>query len=176
MILCKQALAKQIDSAVFPGQQGGPLEHVIAAKAQAAYEALQPSYKTYQQQVLSNAKLMADILQHHGCKLVAFGTETHLLLINVKASFNLSGLMAQDILAKINIVCNKNLIIGDTEPIHTSGIRLGTPAITTRGFQAPQITILTNAIINVLQDPSDQNITKHKIIISNLLKDFKLYE
>src|SRR5699024_2520611 len=135
MILCKEEYKKQIDKTIFPGIQGGPLEHVIAAKAVAFGEALQDDFKTYQQQVVKNAKVLADTLSQEGFRVVSGGTDNHLVCVDVKGSVNITGKVAEETLDAIGITCNKNTIPFDQEkPFVTSGLRLGTPAATTRGF------------------------------------------
>ena len=135
LILCKEEYAKKIDSAVFPGTQGGPLMHIIAAKAVAFKEALKPSFIDYQKQVTANAKALAEGLMKRGVDLVSGGTDTHLILIDLKKT-GVSGRQLQEMLDRVNITCNKNTIPFDPEkPTVTSGVRLGTPALTTRGFK-----------------------------------------
>ena len=135
VIMCKEELAADIDRAVFPGMQGGPLMHIIAAKAACFYEALQPEFKDYATQVIKNAKAFEDSLKEEGFRLVADGTDNHLLLIDVKASCGMSGKKAERLLDEINITANKNAIPFDSEkPFKASGIRVGTPAMTTKGF------------------------------------------
>ncbi|HBP38889.1 MAG TPA: serine hydroxymethyltransferase [Clostridiales bacterium] len=135
MIFCKSEYAKAIDSAVFPGQQGGPLMHVIAGKAVALQEALQPEFKNYQQRILDNAQALAQGLLKRGLKLVSGGTDTHLMLVDLRGT-GVTGKTMQLRLDEVNITCNKNGIPYDPEkPFITSGIRLGTPAVTTRGMQ-----------------------------------------
>ena len=140
-------IAKKIDKAVFPGEQGGPLMHVIAAKGISFGEALLPSFKTYQEQVIKNAKKLSSELINLGYKIITGGTDNHLMLVDVKNSIGLTGLEAENILAKINITCNKNAIPFDTEkPKYTSGIRLGTPAITTRGMKEAEMVKIAHLI------------------------------
>ena len=135
VIMCKEELGKDIDRAVFPGMQGGPLMHIIAAKATCFYEALQPEFKDYAKQIIKNAKALEQSLKEEGFRLVADGTDNHLLLIDVKASCGMSGKKAERLLDEINITANKNAIPFDTEkPFKASGIRVGTPAMTTKGF------------------------------------------
>ncbi|WP_270525963.1 serine hydroxymethyltransferase [Longibaculum muris] len=135
VIMCKKELAADIDRAVFPGMQGGPLMHIIAAKAACFYEALQPEFKDYALQIIKNAKALEESLKEEGFRLVADGTDNHLLLIDVKASCGMSGKKAERLLDEINITANKNAIPFDTEkPFKASGIRVGTPAMTTKGF------------------------------------------
>ena len=135
LILCKEELAKQIDKAVFPGTQGGPLEHIIAAKAVCFGEAMKPEFKTYQEQVVKNAKALADALLKEGFDLMSGGTDNHLMLVDLR-NFHVTGKEMQKRLDEVYITANKNSIANDPEsPFVTSGIRIGTPAITTRGFK-----------------------------------------
>ncbi len=135
MLLCKADLAKQIDKAVFPGSQGGPLEHIIAAKAVCFGEAMKPEFKAYQQQVVANAKALAEALVKEGFNLVSGGTDNHLMLVDLR-NFHVTGKEMQKRLDEVYITANKNSIANDPEkPFVTSGIRVGTPAITTRGFK-----------------------------------------
>ena len=135
VIMCKEELGKAIDKAVFPGMQGGPLMHIIAAKAACFYEALQPEFKDYANQIMKNAKALEQSLKEEGFRLVADGTDNHLILIDVKASCGISGKKAERLLDEIHITANKNAIPFDTEkPFKASGIRVGTPAMTTKGF------------------------------------------
>ena len=135
VIMCKEELGKDIDRAVFPGMQGGPLMHIIAAKAACFYEALKPEFKDYAKQIIKNAKALEQSLKEEGFRLVADGTDNHLILIDVKASCGISGKKAERLLDEINITANKNAIPFDTEkPFKASGIRVGTPAMTTKGF------------------------------------------
>ena len=135
VIMCKEELGKAIDKAVFPGMQGGPLMHIIAAKAACFYEALQPEFKDYAKQIMKNSKALEQSLKEEGFRLVADGTDNHLILIDVKASCGMSGKKAERLLDEIHITANKNAIPFDTEkPFKASGIRIGTPAMTTKGF------------------------------------------
>ncbi len=135
VIMCKEELGKAIDKAVFPGMQGGPLMHIIAAKAACFYEALQPEFKDYANQIMKNAKALEQSLKEEGFRLVADGTDNHLILIDVKASCGMSGKKAERLLDEIHMTANKNAIPFDTEkPFKASGIRVGTPAMTTKGF------------------------------------------
>ncbi len=135
VIMCKEQFAADIDRAVFPGMQGGPLMHIIAAKAACFYEALQPEFKEYAKQIIKNTKALEKSLKEEGFRLVAGGTDNHLLLVDVKASCGISGKKAERLLDEINITANKNAIPFDTEkPFKASGIRVGTPAMTTKGF------------------------------------------
>ncbi|HET7559222.1 MAG TPA: serine hydroxymethyltransferase [Limnochordia bacterium] len=150
MVLCTEEYAKALDKAVFPGLQGGPLMHVIAAKAVALKEAQTPEFKTYQQQILKNAQALAERLTTHGFRLVSGGTDNHLMLVDVKAK-GLTGKEAEAQLDLIGITANKNTIPFDTEsPFVTSGIRLGTPAATTRGFKEAEMTALADIIADAL--------------------------
>ena len=135
VIMCKEELGKAIDKAVFPGMQGGPLMHIIAAKAACFYEALQPEFKDYAKQIMKNSKALEQSLKEEGFRLVADGTDNHLILIDVKASCGISGKKAERLLDEIHMTANKNAIPFDTEkPFKASGIRVGTPAMTTKGF------------------------------------------
>ncbi len=173
MILCREEYAKAVDKAVFPGTQGGPLMHVIAAKAVALGEALQPSFKTYIQQVLDNAQALATALTDNGFRLVSGGTDNHLLLVDVK-SIGLTGHEAETALDDCNITCNKNGIPFDTEkPTVTSGIRLGTPAVTTRGMKEADMKVIADAIKAVLVDKDPEKATA---MVAELTKKYPLYE
>lgn len=157
MILCKEEYKKQIDKTIFPGIQGGPLEHVIAAKAVAFGEALQDDFKTYQQQVIKNAKVLADTLNKEGFRVVSGGTDNHLVCVDVKGSVNITGKVAEEALDSIGITCNKNTIPFDQEkPFVTSGLRLGTPAATTRGFDEAAFEEVAKIISLVLKDPENE--------------------
>ena len=161
MILCKEAYKKQIDKTIFPGIQGGPLEHVIAAKAVAFGEALQDDFKTYQQQVIKNAKVLADTLNKEGFRVVSGGTDNHLVCVDVKGSVNITGKVAEEALDSIGITCNKNTIPFDQEkPFVTSGLRLGTPAATTRGFDEAAFEEVAKIISLVLKDPENETTLK----------------
>ena len=142
MILCKQALAKQIDSAIFPGSQGGPLEHIIAAKAVALGEAMKPEFKAYQQQIVNNAAALAKALMAQGFDLVSGGTDNHMMLVDLRPA-RLTGKEMERRLDEVNITVNKNAIPNDPEkPFVTSGIRVGTPAATTRGFREEDMAVI----------------------------------
>ena len=139
----REDIIKKINKVVFPGVQGGPLMHVIAAKAQCFYEALQPEFKEYQLQVIKNIKTLEKVLKEEGIRLVSNGTDNHLLLLDVKNSVGITGKKAEEVLDKINITVNKNTIPNDLEsPMVTSGIRIGSPAMTTRGFKEEEFAIL----------------------------------
>ena len=168
--------AKKVNSLIFPGIQGGPLEHVIAAKAVAFKEALDPSFKTYQQQVIKNAQALAKSLQAENIELVSGGTDNHLLLVKTD-SVGLSGKEAEQCLEKVHITCNKNMVPGDKRsPFVTSGIRLGTPALTTRGFGEKQMQSVAQIISTVLKNPQDQEIhSRAKQNVADLCRQFPLY-
>ena len=151
MILCRAEYAALIDKTVFPGLQGGPLMHQIAGKAVCFYEALQPEFKLYQRQVKANARALAEALQAEGFRLVAGGTDSHLMLIDL-TPLGMTGKLAQQVLDSVNITTNKNMIPYDTQkPFVTSGIRVGTPAVTTRGMREPQMAIIANLIARALR-------------------------
>ncbi|MDW5471069.1 serine hydroxymethyltransferase [Staphylococcus equorum] len=157
MILCKEEYKKQIDKKIFPGIQGGPLEHVIAGKAVAFGEALQDDFKTYQQQVVNNAKTLADTLTKEGYRVVSGGTDNHLVSVDVKGSVGITGKVAEETLDAVGITCNKNTIPFDQEkPFVTSGVRLGTPAATTRGFDEAAFEEVAKVISLVLRNPEDE--------------------
>lgn len=156
MILCKEKYAKAIDKAIFPGIQGGPLMHVIAAKAVAFGEALQPEFKVYAQQVIDNAKALAAALEEKGLTIVSGGTDTHVMLVDVRNT-GLTGKEAEHLLDEVGITCNKNTIPFDpASPFVTSGIRLGTPALTTRGLQVKDMEEIADIIAAVLKNPEDK--------------------
>lgn len=157
MILCKEEYKKEIDKKIFPGIQGGPLEHVIAGKAIAFGEALQDEFKTYQEQVIKNAQTLASTLTNEGFRVVSGGTDNHLVAVDVKSSVSITGKIAEETLDAIGITCNKNTIPFDQEkPFVTSGIRLGTPAATTRGFDKKAFEEVGKIISLVLKNPEDE--------------------
>ena len=159
VIFCKEKYAKDLDRVVFPGIQGGPLMHVIAGKAQRFYEAMQDDFKEYAQNIIKNAKALASSLEEEGFRLVAGGTDNHLLLVDVKSTFNMTGKEAEAILDSINITANKNAIPFDTEkPFKTSGIRLGTAAMTTRGFNEDDFRRVGKIIGSALSNPDESNL------------------
>ncbi|HTY88275.1 MAG TPA: ribose 5-phosphate isomerase B [Candidatus Acidoferrum sp.] len=152
LILCPEKFAKEIDSTVFPGIQGGPLEHVIAAKAVCFQEALQPAFKVYQEQIVKNARALAEGMKRNGYRLVSGGTDNHLMLVDVGAK-NLTGKDCQAALDEAGITVNKNTIPFETRsPFQASGVRLGTPAVTTRGMKEPEMAAIADMISEVLQD------------------------
>ncbi|HOJ46546.1 MAG TPA: serine hydroxymethyltransferase, partial [Bacillota bacterium] len=173
MILCKEQYAKDIDRAVFPGIQGGPLMHVIAAKAVAFKEALDPSFKKYQAAILDNAKALAEGLIEEGWRLVSGGTDNHLMLVDVKAK-GMTGKDAEHILDSVGITVNKNTIPFDTEkPFVTSGIRLGTPALTTRGMGKAEMKKIASIIDIALVE---KDFEKAKSMVQELTEAFPLYK
>ena len=152
MILCKEELAKKIDSAIFPGSQGGPLEHIIAAKAVALGEAMKPEFKTYQQQIVKNAATLARALMAEGFDLVSGGTDNHLMLVDLRPA-HLTGKEMEKRLDEVNITVNKNAIPNDPEkPFVTSGIRVGTPAATTRGFREEDMAVIARLMWQTATD------------------------
>ena len=156
IILMRPENEKALNSAIFPGLQGGPLMHVIAAKAVAFQEALQPSFRAYQQQVLDNAKVLAGVLVDRGLRIVSGRTESHMMLVDLRAK-GINGKEAEAALGRAHITVNKNSIPNDPEkPFVTSGIRLGSPAMTTRGFGAEESALVAELIADVLERPSDE--------------------
>ncbi|MEG0289977.1 MAG: serine hydroxymethyltransferase [Erysipelotrichaceae bacterium] len=163
IIICKEKYASLIDKKVFPGMQGGPLMHIIAAKAVCFNEAMQPGFKEYQQQIVVNAKALAKTMEEEGFRIVSGGTDNHLMLIDVMGSIHMSGKQAEKLLDEAGITCNKNTIPFDQEkPFVTSGIRLGTPAMTTRGFKEKEFIQVGKWISDVLKHPDDLDYI-HKI-------------
>lgn len=173
-----EEIIKKVNKVIFPGIQGGPLMHVIAAKAQCFYEALQPEFKEYQKQVIKNMKAMSDYLKSKGVKVISDGTDNHLILIDVKSSFDLSGKKAEKILDEIHITCNKNTIPFDTEsPFITSGIRIGSPAMTTRGLKEEEFKLIGEIIYKSLSNVDDKDIQKEcKKEVLELTKKFPIYK
>ncbi len=176
-ILAKEEFGKQIDKAIFPGMQGGPLMHIIAGKAVCFKEASMPEFKTYQKQVLLNAQKMAEELLARGFRLVSGGTDNHLVLLNL-TNKNLTGKDAEKLLDAANITTNKNTVPNDPNgPFVTSGIRLGTPAMTTRGFREPEIAKVVEAIAIILDNPNDgASMEKAKMIVKELCDAYPLYK
>lgn len=155
-------IAKKIDKTIFPGIQGGPLMHVIAAKAECFYEALQPEFKTYQENVLKNIKVLAETLSNEGFRIISGGTDNHLILVDVKSGCGLTGKDAQNLLDRIHITTNKNTIPGDTEsPMVTSGLRLGSPAMTTRGFTESDFEQVGHIIATALKNSDNEEILEN---------------
>ena len=176
MIMCKEEYAKAIDKSIFPGIQGGPLMHVIAAKAVAFGEALQPEFKEYAKRVIVNAQTLAEALQQEGFTIVSGGTDTHVLLVDLRA-VGLTGKVAEHILDEVGITCNKNTIPFDPEsPFVTSGIRLGTPALTTRGLNAEDMKEIASIIALVLKHPEDTAAQEEaKERVAKLCKQYPMY-
>jgi len=158
LIMCKEEHGKAIDSAVFPGNQGGPLMHVIAAKAICFGEALKPSFKQYQAQVISNASALADSLSEFGFHLVSGGSDNHLMLVDLRPSHpDLTGKQAQIALEGANVTLNRNTVPGETRsPFQTSGLRIGTPAVTSRGMREPEMSEIGAIINQVIANPEDE--------------------
>lgn len=155
-------IAKKIDKTIFPGIQGGPLMHVIAAKAECFYEALQPEFKTYQENVLKNIKVLAETLSNEGFRIISGGTDNHLILVDVKSGCGLTGKDAQNLLDRIHITTNKNTIPGETEsPMVTSGLRLGSPAMTTRGFTEADFEQVGHIIATALKNSDNEEILEN---------------
>lgn len=171
-----EAIAKKINSAIFPGIQGGPLMHVIAGKAVAFKEALTPEFKAYQEQVVKNAKVLADTLIERGLRIVSGGTESHVMLVDLRPK-NLTGKEAEAILGAAHMTCNKNGIPNDPQkPMVTSGIRLGTPAMTTRGFKEEQVRATAHLIADVLDKPHDEaNLAAVREKVAKLTAAFPVY-
>jgi glycine hydroxymethyltransferase len=178
-----EALAKKINTAVFPGMQGGPLMHVIAAKAVAFGEALKPSFRLYAKNVVENAKALAETLKSHGLDIVSGGTDTHLMLVDLRPK-RLTGKVAELALGRAHITCNKNGIPFDPEkPMVTSGIRLGTPACTTRGFGIAEFRQVGDMIVEVLDVLSQKNVEEDSLVeaavsgkVKSLLSRFPIYQ
>ncbi len=176
MIMCKEEYAKAIDKSIFPGIQGGPLMHVIAAKAVAFGEALQPEFKEYAKQVIVNAQTLAEALQQEGFTIVSGGTDTHVLLVDLR-TVGLTGKVAEHVLDEVGITCNKNTIPFDPEsPFVTSGIRLGTPALTTRGLNAEDMKEIASIISSVLKQPEDTAVlAEAKQRVAALCEKYPMY-
>lgn len=176
MIMCKEEYAKAIDKSIFPGIQGGPLMHVIAAKAVAFGEALQPEFKEYAKQIIVNAQTLADALQEEGFTIVSGGTDTHVLLVDLR-TVGLTGKVAEHVLDEVGITCNKNTIPFDPEsPFVTSGIRLGTPALTTRGLHAEDMKEIASIISLVLKQPEDTAVlAEAKQRVAALCEKYPMY-
>lgn len=177
MIICKEQYAKQIDKNVFPGIQGGPLMHIIAAKAKAFKEALSPDFKTYAAQIIANAKALGEALAAEGIRIVSGGTDNHLLLLDV-SKMNLTGKAAEEVLDKVGITTNKNTIPFDTEgPFITSGIRVGTAAITSRGCKEAEMKEIASIIVSTLKNLEDEaKLTEAAERVTALTDRFPLYE
>jgi len=169
-------IAKKINSAIFPGMQGGPLMHVIAGKAVAFREALDPSFKVYQQQVVANARVMAETLTQRGLRIVSGRTESHVMLVDLRPK-GLTGKDAEAVLGRAHMTCNKNGIPNDPQkPMVTSGIRLGSPAMTTRGFKEAEARQTANLIADVLDAPRDEKVIEAvRVKVAALTRDFPVY-
>jgi glycine hydroxymethyltransferase len=176
MIMCGDDWAGRIDKAVFPGIQGGPLMHIIASKAVCLKEAAEPGFAQYQQQVVNNARVLAEGLNRHGFRLVSGGTDNHLILMDVKAQ-GMTGKVAEKLLDEVNITVNKNTIPFDTEkPMVTSGIRLGTPALTSRGLQEEDMEAVATCINLALNHPGDIAAQQEaRVIVEQLCNKYPLY-
>jgi glycine hydroxymethyltransferase len=176
LVLCKAAHAKTVDSRVFPGMQGGPLMHVIAAKAVALKEALTTEFKTYQQQIVNNARALAEALKAKGFRLISDGTDNHLMLLDLRKS-ELTGKVAQEALDKARITVNRNAVPFDTRsPFVTSGIRIGTPAVTTRGLKEAEMTTIANLIARVLGAVNNEAVLKMVAQqVGDLCRKFPVY-
>ena len=178
LILCRDAeFGKQFNKAIFPGTQGGPLMHVIAAKAVAFKEALSPAFKEYAQQVVKNAKVLAETLMDKGFRIVSGGTDTHLMLVDL-TNKNITGKIAQNVLDEVGITANKNTIpFEKLSPFVTSGIRLGSPALTTRGFKEDDMVEVAEIIAMVLDNPEDEGVkAQARDRVAALCQKYPLYE
>ena len=176
LILCKEKYAQLIDKAIFPGSQGGPLMHVIAAKAAAFGEALKPEFKAYQQQIINNAQALASGLMKRGFNLVSGGTDNHLMLVDLRGT-GITGKEAEKLLDEVHITCNKNAIPFDPEkPFVTSGIRLGTPAVTTRGFREAELDQVAEIIAMTLKAKDDAAVHEQaRAMVKELCDKYPLY-
>jgi glycine hydroxymethyltransferase len=177
IILMKAQYEKAINSAVFPGLQGGPLMHIIAAKAVAFKEAMSPEFKAYQQQVIKNAQIVADTLTQRGLRIVSGGTQSHLMLVDLRSK-GITGKEAEAVLGAAHMTINKNAIPNDPEkPMVTSGVRVGTPAMTTRGFKDEEARLTANLIADVLDKPRDEaNIAAVRAKVAALTARFPVYK
>ena len=176
LILCKEQWARKIDSAVFPGTQGGPLEHIIAAKAVCFKEALQPEFKVYQEQILNNTQILAQTLKEDGFNLISNGTDNHLILIDLR-NIGITGLEAQERLERIGIATNKNAVPNDMEkPMVTSGLRLGAAAITSRGFDEEDTKLVAEIISASLKDKEKYSENDLRLTTLSLCKKYPIYK
>ena len=171
-------IIKKINKTIFPGIQGGPLMHIIAAKAECFYEALQPSFVTYQKQVLKNIKALSDYLISKDMKVISGGTDNHLILLDVYNSIGITGKEAEAILDSVHITVNKNTIPNETlSPMKASGIRIGSPAMTTRGLKEDDFVLIGDIIYNVLNNYSDDSVLeKEKCRVLSLTSKYKMYD
>jgi glycine hydroxymethyltransferase len=175
MILCKEQYAKAIDKAIFPGTQGGPLMHVIAAKAVCFHEALQPEFKVYQQQIIKNAKAMENAFRHHGIRMVSDGTDNHLMLLDLTGTGR-TGKEMEELLGLCNITVNKNTIPGEKlSPTVASGVRVGTPAVTTLGMVESDMAVIAGFFRRVA-DGGEAACSAVKADVQEMMKRFPLYE
>ena len=175
MVFCKEEFAKKLDSKVFPGMQGGPLEHVIAAKGICLYEAMQPEYKEYMKQVLKNVQVMVNGFQKAGFRVVSGGSDNHLLMLDVMSSIGMTGKDAERLLDLAGITVNKNTIPYDTQkPFVTSGIRIGSAAMTSRGFKEAEFEKVTNWIVEVLKSNQEEVCTRIKEEVQALTANYPL--
>jgi glycine hydroxymethyltransferase len=177
IILMKAEHEKAINSAIFPGLQGGPLMHVIAAKAVAFKEALSPEFKIYQQQVVTNARIVAETLTQRGLRIVSGGTQSHVMLVDLRSK-GITGKEAEAVLGQAHMTINKNAIPNDPEkPFVTSGVRVGTPAMTTRGFKDEEARLTANLIADVLDNPRDEaNLASVREKVHALTSRFPVYK
>jgi glycine hydroxymethyltransferase len=178
MIMCKKEYAKAIDRAVFPGMQGGPHENLIAAKAVAFWEALKPEFKDYQLQVIKNAQTIATCLQEKGFKIVSWGTDNHLMLVDTFKSFEVTGKDAEHALEVVGLSANKNMVPYDTRPpMNPSGIRIGTPAATTRGMWVEEMKEIADIFSQAIQNHANEDHLKiQKLRVLELCKNFPIYK
>ena len=175
IILCKEQWAKKIDSAIFPGTQGGPLMHIIAAKAVCLKEALQPEFKEYQTQIVKNAKVLADTLMANGVKLVSGGTDNHLMLLDLSET-GMTGKQLEALLDEVHITANKNGIPFDKEkPFVTSGLRVGTPSVTSRGMKEPEMVIIGEIIADIIKN-KEEALERSSAKVLELTEKFPLYK
>ena len=175
MILCREQYAKAIDKAIFPGTQGGPLEHVVAAKAVCFGEALKPEFKAYQQQIINNAKALENAFRKEGIRMVSGGTDNHLLLLDFTGT-EMTGKLLESLLDQANITANKNTVPNETRsPFVTSGIRVGTPAVTSRGMKEPEMEKIAHWIGQIVRE-GEAVVPTIKAEVEALMKNFPLYE
>jgi glycine hydroxymethyltransferase len=175
MILCKEEHAKAIDKAVFPGTQGGPLMHIIAAKAVAFKEALTDEFKAYQHQIILNAKAMENTFKKHGINMVSGGTDNHLILLNLLGT-GMTGKELNDLTEQVNITLNKNAIPWDPEkPTVTSGVRIGTPAITTRGFKEEDCALVAELIVDIIKN-REESFDRVRAEVKKLTEKYPIYQ
>jgi len=175
-IMCKAELAKKIDKAIFPGTQGGPLMHIIAAKAVAFKEAMSDEFKEYQHQIVRNANALAETLKAHGFKIVSGGTDNHLMLVDLRNK-GMTGKEAQELFEEVNITLNKNMIPSDPEkPTVTSGVRIGTPAVTTRGMKEEHMKIIADLINETVENrDNEEKLAEIREKVRTLCNDFPLH-